>query len=205
MIVNNRKQLEDLADGTIITWLRIPGDRTSEAVAFVRVELEYDDGPAGPTATGAAHRVVWISPGGWDPQTIESAGVTFPVVAFTDPSHYDELSAPELLTMPDPPQFQELITGGTWPREAALQAAARVFQGDGPHADRVLGLADKFVQWLDPEWEPPHPPYLTVEDLNNITAEVRDTLSDGTLMHGTVLRVVATVAKAVIKHAGMPK
>lgn len=31
--------LRTLPDGTIISWLRVPGDRTSEAVAFVRREV----------------------------------------------------------------------------------------------------------------------------------------------------------------------
>lgn len=62
--------LRTLPDGTIISWLRVPGDRTSsEAVAFVRREVS--------NGSGFPQVDVWISPGGWDPQTIESAGCRF--------------------------------------------------------------------------------------------------------------------------------
>lgn len=40
MIVSSRTGLTNVPDGTLITWLRIPGDPTSEAVAFVRHEDE---------------------------------------------------------------------------------------------------------------------------------------------------------------------
>lgn len=76
--------LRTLPDGTIISWLRIIGDPTSEAVAFVRREVTNESGF--PTVD------VWISPGGWDPQTIESAGVTFPAhvvrLGEFNPEHY---------------------------------------------------------------------------------------------------------------------
>jgi hypothetical protein len=145
VIVNSAAELEQLPDGTIITWLRIPGDRTSEAVAFVRAEYES----MGPGVRGL-QRVTWISPGGWDPKSVEDAGVTFPCVAFTDPSPYAEAEA-QVETFP-------VITGGTWPREAALEAAAQVYQGtgmDGLMTDDLAGnitqLADRLVTWLADE------------------------------------------------------
>lgn len=144
MIINNRAELEALDDGTIITWLRIPGDRTSEAVAFIRKQREWsEETPADPLEPRAIVEVTWISPGGWSPMAIEAAGINFPVVAFTDPSRYDELDVPTLD-----------YGGGTWPREAALAAAARIFQGLGMEgrSSRVAGYvtdtADIFVDWL---------------------------------------------------------
>lgn len=156
--VTDQAHLEALPDGTIITWLRIPGDETSRAVAFVRAEVEYDDGSNGPTPHGGAVRTVWISPGGYSPQTPESAGVTYPaqvvwVGEFRPddyPANYEypQLTAPELLC-------ETLTSGGTWAREKALDAAARFMQGcgdvNGP--DEVIDAADRFTAWLDRPFE----------------------------------------------------
>lgn len=132
-------------DGTIITWQRIVGDPTSEAVAFVRRVVEYDDGPAGPTATGAPHAVVWISPGGWDPQTIESAGVTFPcqVVRWGDVSQ-SIIQGSEV-----PALVETLESGGTYLRASALDAAARINAGTTATNATVLADAEDFLEWLN--------------------------------------------------------
>ncbi|AGT12957.1 hypothetical protein KAYACHO_53 [Mycobacterium phage KayaCho] len=165
MIVNSAAELEQLPDGTIITWLRIPGDRTSEAVAFVRAEYES----MGPGVRGM-RRVTWISPGGWDPKSVEDAGVNFPCVAFTDPSPYAEAEA-EVETFP-------LITGGTWPREAALAAAAQVAAGNAVNsrewvgAEAVLTDAAVFADWLAGEPPVPAPPTPEPETLDADDAEV---------------------------------
>lgn len=130
--------LEVVPDGTIITWQRILGDPTSEAVAFVRREVE-------PTRPGVRPAVVvWVSPGGWDPQTIESAGVTFPcqVVRWGDVSE-------ELIRATDAPAFVETLeSGGSYARVAALDAAARVNAGTTASTGAILADADGFLEWL---------------------------------------------------------
>ena len=140
MRVTNRAELEALPDGTIVTWLRIPGDPTSEAVAFVRHEDEWI--PASdPERDGTTCRTTWVSPGGWHPLSPEEAGVSYPCLAFTDP-------------MPTAPiDVLTLDQGGTWSREKALEAASRVYQGCGMEADNVLhegitALAETFDDWL---------------------------------------------------------
>lgn len=65
--LQNRRALESVPDGTIIAWDRIPGDPTSTAIAFVRREIE--DGET----------LIWISPGGWDPHSIDEVGIKYPV------------------------------------------------------------------------------------------------------------------------------
>jgi len=155
-VIHDEHHLRVVPDGTIISWLRIPGDPTSEAVAFVRREVAY------PTPEyAAAHPrdtkpevTVWISPGGWDPQTIASAGVTFPcqVVRWGDVST-------ELITPPEAPLLAEtLVHGGTWHREKALECAVRLFagnelyvlprSGEGPNLAPVLETAKAFEEHL---------------------------------------------------------
>jgi hypothetical protein len=158
-VIHDEHHLRVVPDGTIISWLRIPGDPTSEAVAFVRREVAYPT-----TEYAAAHPrdtkpevTVWISPGGWDPHTIEQAGVTFPcqVVRWGDVST-------ELITPPEAPLLAEtLVSGGTWHREKALECAVRLFSaeaaihwivprnGDGPYFTPLLDAAATFEAWLD--------------------------------------------------------
>ena len=139
MIVHSRAELGALPDGTIVTWLRIPGDPTSEAVAFVRHEDDYDT----PTAHGGPTRTTWVSPGGWHPLSPEEVGITYPCTAFAEP-------------MPTAPiDVLTLDQGGTWSREKALEAAARVFHGTGLDgvpttalAGDITALAATFDDWL---------------------------------------------------------
>ncbi|AOT27273.1 hypothetical protein KNT58_gp56 [Mycobacterium phage Fortunato] len=141
--------LRTLPDGTIISWLRVPGDRTSEAVAFVRREVSNE--------SGFPQVDVWISPGGWDPQTIESAGVSFPahVVRFGEfnPEHYLGAELPLLSELAS----GVLDHGGTWAREKALECASRAWAGMSAVRDRngaIVETAKVFEQYLDPEPEP---------------------------------------------------
>jgi len=160
--VTDQAHLEALPDGSIISWLRIPGDETSRAIAFVRAELR-------PMPHDAEHdeRVVWISPGGYSPQTPESAGVTYPaqVIIFGHfrPEDYPsgteipvpQLSPPGLLCSTDRAETEflsrALVSGGTWAREAALAAAAHLWSGQTirAHADTVIATAEKFEKWLE--------------------------------------------------------
>ncbi|AER48972.1 hypothetical protein CM14_gp59 [Mycobacterium phage Acadian] len=154
--VASAAELETVPDGTVISWLRIPGDHTSEAVAFVRQEIEQRPcawSPAdGRPINFAETRVTWISPGGWDPMSVEDAGVTFPatVIRWGEVPVNDE---------PLPPQAFTLASGGTWSRETALKAAVELFRGDtlyvlprngeGPVLGPVLQVAEDFQAWLD--------------------------------------------------------
>ncbi|QPX62172.1 hypothetical protein PBI_INDLOVU_57 [Mycobacterium phage Indlovu] len=147
-MIRDARHLRTLPDGTIISWLRIPGDPTSEAVAFVRREVDPQQGV-----------VVWISPGGWSPHTIEEAGVTFPceVIRLGD-FHPDQYPAAEELPVLTE-ALAECAHGGTWSREKALECASRVYQGLGvplgmEAENIVLGVADRFADWLDRELVP---------------------------------------------------
>lgn len=139
--IRDAAHLKVCPDGTIISWLRIPGDRTSEAVAFVRRELDPAEGVT-----------TWVSPGGWEPQTIESAGVTFPcqVVRFGEfnPDHYLGAELPVLS------ETLGEINGGTWAREKALECATRLYAGalaggSGIQIAEVIKDAGRFEDWLD--------------------------------------------------------
>lgn len=143
--IKDEAHLRTLPDGSIISWLRIPGDTTSEAVAFVRREVT--------TESGLPQVDVWISPGGWDPMTIAQAGVTFPAqVVRTGEYHHGQYLGAEL------PLLTELATtcahGGTWAREKALECASRAWAGMSAVRDRdgtMLETARKFEAYLDPE------------------------------------------------------
>jgi hypothetical protein len=141
----DRHHLEVVPDGTVISWLRIPGDQTSEALAFVRREVEYDDGPDGPTVHGGPHATVWVSPGGWDPQTIESAGVTFPchVIRWGDVSQ-SIITGTEL-----PALVETLESGGSYSRASALDASARFCADTPTSVERMLEIAETFEEWLN--------------------------------------------------------
>jgi hypothetical protein len=146
--IRDAAHLKVVPDGTVISWLRIPGDHTSEAVAFVRRETDPETGKP----------VIWITPGGWSPHTIESAGVTFPcsVVRWGE-FHLDTLPASELPMLTE--TIEECVHGGTWAREKALECAARVYQGRGFTSGGeardglgllILSLAGVFEAYLDP-------------------------------------------------------
>lgn len=175
--VTDQAHLERLPDGTIIRWLRIPGDETSEAVAFVRVELEQrTDIDGRPMAFGneapgempGMMRTVWISPGGWQPMSIEEAGITYPVhvvrlgddhpVAAHDcclgTEHVEELSSP--------PEVFTIDSGGTWAREKALECAVRYWGNSSRTASCVTETAEAFEAWLTREQEPALPDVVPV-------------------------------------------
>lgn len=138
--VHDEKHLGALPDGTIITWLRIPSDPTSEAVAFVHREV--DPGQRG----RGVESVIWVSPGGWQPMTPDEAGVTYPatVVRFGEiqAEHY---LGTELETLGE--TLVECNHGGTWAREKALEAAVILYAG---YPEKFsLDTAEHFEHWLD--------------------------------------------------------
>jgi len=152
-VVPDAEHLRTLPDGTIITWLRIPGDPTSEAVAFVRREVAWDTAP--PHSSRPPKPIVWISPGGWDPKTIEQAGVTFPAQIV----RWGEFM-PDAVPVSDLPLVAECLHGGTWAREKALECAATYSTNCHGFTERdVLTVAQRFQEWLERELlpEPPEP------------------------------------------------
>jgi hypothetical protein len=142
--------IEQLPDGTIIRWLRIPGDLTSEAVAFVRVQIETRSVPTAPSFGEHTTRTVWISPGGWEPMTVAEAGINYPcqILRWGDgladgewisvPHEFATTAEPEMLLPPH---------GGTWAREAALKAAISWCTNET--TNEMLAIAEHFETWLD--------------------------------------------------------
>ncbi|WAB09559.1 hypothetical protein SEA_WOOPER_56 [Gordonia phage Wooper] len=65
-LLDNYDAIKALPDGSLISWLRVPGDESSEAAAFVR--HEGDD--------------TWLSPGGWDPLPISAVDLPAQIVRF---------------------------------------------------------------------------------------------------------------------------
>lgn len=70
--------LAALPDGSIVRWLRIEGDQTSEAVGI----LHRQDGET------------WVSPGGWDPMTINV--ITAPATVIRYGPHDGETATDEI-------------------------------------------------------------------------------------------------------------
>ena len=152
-ILNGEGDLYALADGTLITWLRIPSDPTSHAIAFVNIE--HIDDPDAPEPT-----VLWISPGGWMPMTPTGADVTYPCVALgtlqeiVDGQHMLDQMVNDVrpVTLPE---VRTLDVGGSWPslRVEALKAAAQVWGviAAAQHkfeTSNVLDTAALFADWL---------------------------------------------------------
>ena len=179
VIVSSRTGLTNVPDGTIITWLRIPGDSTSEAVAFVRHEDDYDS----PTTYGGPSRVTWVSPGGWHPQSPEDAGVTYPCVA-----HTEIVTGCPTAATPEEVEIQAVADH----RRDALFAAALVYQGNGTEASadwlngQVTALADGLAEWLTPPLVPsliaeaidhPSPARLSPAAIDGVVAEFKARLA----------------------------
>lgn len=65
-LVTDYESIKSLPDGSLISWLRVPGDESSEAAAFVR--HEGDD--------------TWLSPGGWDPLPVSAVDLPAQIIRF---------------------------------------------------------------------------------------------------------------------------
>lgn len=74
-----------------------------------------------------------------------------------------------------------VITGGTWARETALNAAARLFQGrdNMPPPDSVLHFGEAFEEWLNRPVPDAEKPIVTRAYLGPIAGEVTVVWSDG--------------------------
>ena len=137
--ITSRAALEAVPSGSIITWLRIPGDDTSAAAAFIH-HVDESEG----VADAPVHRVTWVSPGGWSPMSVEEAGITYPVTVV--------MVGGETPRLPDPPVFEapqfgeiELLTDY---RRDALNAAVHWTQPTGTSLERTLEIAETMEQWL---------------------------------------------------------
>jgi hypothetical protein len=170
-------EVENLPDGSLITWLRIPGDETSRAVAFVRQEVQPCSGTAACKFNEClCETITWVSPGGWQPMSVRQAAIIYPVHVISlgdidlgdnthnDPTHKagpnpdaEQLTPPTgYCEMPSPSEYNKALTsytlesGGTWSRQQALECAARVWSGRHDVAySSVLGTAEAFETWLD--------------------------------------------------------
>lgn len=65
-LLNDYDSIKSLPDGSLISWLRVAGDESSEAAAFVRHEGED----------------TWLSPGGWDPLPISAVDLPAQIIRF---------------------------------------------------------------------------------------------------------------------------
>lgn len=152
-LIHDEAHLRVLPDGTIIRWERIPGDRTSEAVAFVRREMPIHDTDCLDDRCRCTP-VVWISPGGWAPQTPASAGVTYPATVV----HWGEVGREAYTGAELPTVVETLAHGGTWAREKALECAvaltAREYTCNDDVEVAVLPIAEVFARWLDGNEQP---------------------------------------------------
>lgn len=160
MELANADEVGRVPDGTLIRWLRIPGDETSEAVAFVRHETEHVH-----VSCTMSHRDALSGVTSCQPMTLEDAGVTYPAEVLRWGSaasvadareKFDQIQAEadqRFSAWPEQHGLVELepLTGGTWARETALNAAARVWAGAGLSDGSVLDTAEAFETWLDRE------------------------------------------------------
>lgn len=146
--LHSEAELCELPDGTLISWLRIPTDPTSKAIAFVNHEIE----DTGETSSAAdLRRVTWVSPGGWDPKSPSEVGVTYPCVAL---GTLEQLMVDHWAVMRDSMQFATAQSytydvGGTSVRSQAVFAAINWCAADrGSRTEEMLAIAVDIEQWL---------------------------------------------------------
>lgn len=166
VLLHSVAEVAALPDGTLISWLPVMDDDSSEAVAFVRrnqIEAVADD-------LRTPNVETWISPGnGWEPEPLTS--IVFPARIIllgtpapgdyvpndyptsTDRSTHDEHD--ESLELLPWVTGLETVTGGTYPRDMALQAASTITAQTTTTSttvekciDVTLQLADAFADWL---------------------------------------------------------
>lgn len=163
VILNSPDEVAALPDGTLISWLPVADDPSSEAVAFVRkLDRERGGDQGGVTITD-----VWVAPGnGWEPEPLSC--VVFPariiLLGVPEPGDHvplEYLSSTDAIGAEDDLSHvvdqgiigQTLISGGTYPRDVALQAAVQLYGADNPELilssiTDVLATAAAFADWL---------------------------------------------------------
>lgn len=150
--INDLSDIAHLPDNTLISWLTIMDDPSSEACAFVR--RHPVDPRSQPPNTPTPGYTVWVSPGnGWEPESLDVIVLPVRVVllgeAITAGDYLPEMFESDIIE----PQWSTLDSGGTYPRDVALQAAVTLYQGSPPIgpdgcAAHVLAIADDFADWL---------------------------------------------------------
>lgn len=135
-----------LPDGTIITWLPVMDDPTSEAVAFFR--KLGSDATTGAKAIGPE---TWLSPGnGWEPESLDVLRFPVKVIALGEVRPGDFV--PDIVSEAEFASDQ--LTIGPSDRVTALNAAARIWAGEAHNmggfvqADQVTAMAEAFIGWL---------------------------------------------------------
>lgn len=134
-LLTTRDEVAQLPDGTLITWLPVHDDVSSEACAFVRRGRYVNQ-------SEQVRETVWIAPGnGWEPEGLDV--LVFPVRVLIREGWIapHEISEDELATLS--------FAGGTYPRDVALQAAAAAFAGNQHlSAQLIVNFAETFARWL---------------------------------------------------------
>lgn len=142
-----------LPDGTLITWLPVHDDPSSEACAYVRKNIT-DINPGG--ATPATLTDVWIAPGnGWEPEGLNVLVLPVKVILLGTLAIRADDYIPPLQTLSGAYEIRDAelgtidFAGGTYPRDVALQAAAAAFAGNQHlSAQLIVNFAETFARWL---------------------------------------------------------
>lgn len=180
--ITDLAQLVELPDGTLLRWLSVPGDESSAAVAYLRRTETERPGELGGVTTSE----LWISPGnGWEPEGVDVLVLPVEVVLLGETHQLDSIPEmarliPQLPSMEVPawPTLESgvLTSGGTYPRDEALKAAARLYQGKaGPAiAEMVIETAELLMVWLTSGDDP----------ASLATAQVEQSVTDKTQIPG---------------------
>lgn len=157
-LLNTAKEVAQLPDGTLITWIPVMDDPSSEACAFIRKTDREKSRPDSRTPLD-----VWLAPGnGWAPESLDA--LVFPVrvvlLGVWQPGDFIPLTtSPQLIDFGSngaanssdfvAESMLAPISGGTYPRDVALQAAATLFsQQPKVSAQLVTSFAETFAMWL---------------------------------------------------------
>lgn len=145
MSVQTWEALSILPDGSIISWLRVPGDPSSRAVAFLNRDIDPDTGEV----------VHWVSPGGWSPMTPDQAGINYPVQIVLIPNMLGGVAAEAIPEHAEPPawdlhhiDYAEQIGADT--RRACLQMAVHwtARWSVSASAADLFAMAEQFADYI---------------------------------------------------------
>lgn len=158
--VDDLEDIAHLPDGTLISWRPIADDPTSQACAYVRrMPASATAGDFGQIDERAF--TVWISPGnGWEPESLDVLVLPVTVILLGSTAVIGDFIPEAPVADPWPEQqlvtdfgTQTLLSGGTYPRDVALQAAATIWaDAASVRPDDVIDMARAFEVYLN---EPP--------------------------------------------------
>lgn len=136
--VYNADQLASLPDNSLIMWEAVPGDPTSETVAFLRREHH----PPLSNPVPIPPPTLWVTPGALgEPLAPTDAGVTYPARVM----RYGGLDGTLDGVLPAP----VLTTTDTFDIAAtALECAVSYHAGDVRSPESVIAVASEFADWL---------------------------------------------------------